>query len=719
MKHTTLFLIKTTLTGILVCSLALLALNCIEKPLAPVLAASTVSIGSIPLVDITEYFSEYAQKPASNLVVNGTAGMYDYVNTQSTAKQSITLPTMTATDTGMQVSVGTFSVGSISPVPTSISASSIGLVSGFPVPAVSYAIASQSVGDTSTLRYVQLSDTSSNSLSLTVVNTLPVRIAFIAPILLRNNWQSPLDTSWVANFTIPDTLAIGESKTYTTSIAKKRMWGLLKTDSIKIYTPGSVFTPVSFTSSSGIAISLSSGHLTADSAVAFIPSLTVYNQNNADWVIDDSTILSSAAFDAGAFHLKFTNNLGVNVGVNLTVNELINTSTGQSYSIDTTLQSETTTTLPRIDMSKYYVTGGTAASRTFGTKLTYSGTVKTLAAIDNAKATVRKSDYIITEIVPDAPFVLKSLSGRVRTTNVNIDQRFASNINVNQLQGFSGSIALDSIYLLVSLPLGGNDGCSADYVLTITEKNTKHNTIDTLIISSYNGYKRIVPGVTTQIPVKSVDHPAFFNSLMRFFPDVPDSFYIQGHVVIDPDFVLNPASYSIHDTSGVYPSFNIDLPLRFNIGNAVYAQTMAFDSSQIPTDFTKNIGKGSVVFTVVNNLPLQMSMKTAFLHYNKTTHLSDTLFWLPKRDTISNTVDSMYILAAPVNPQSGWSTGTSKTTSTVSLNSSDMANFNQTDSIYIRLYNLQSTGGQTVRVLGTNYIRIVAVGNITYTIKPN
>jgi hypothetical protein len=146
---------------------------------------------------------------------------------------------------------------------------------------------------------------------------------------------------------------------------------------------------------------------------------------------------------------------------------------------------------------------------------------------------------------------------------------------------------------------------------------------------------------------------------------------------------------------------------------------MAFDSSQIPTDFTKNIGKGSVVFTVVNNLPLQMSMKTAFLHYNKATRLSDTLFWLPKRDTISNTVDSLYILAAPVDPQSGWSKGTSKTTSTVSLNSSDMANFNQTDSIYIRLYNLQSTGGQTVRVLGTNYIRIVGIGNITYTIKPN
>ena len=72
-------------------------------------------------------------------------------------------------------------------------------------------------------------------------------------------------------------------------------------------------------------MSLISGPLTADSAAALIPSLTVYNKNNADWVIDDSTILSSAAFDAGAFHLKFINNLGVNVGVNLTVNELINT----------------------------------------------------------------------------------------------------------------------------------------------------------------------------------------------------------------------------------------------------------------------------------------------------------------------------------------------------------------------------------------------------------
>jgi hypothetical protein len=192
---------------------------------------------------------------------------------------------------------------------------------------------------------------------------------------------------------------------------------------------------------------------------------------------------------------------------------------------------------------------------------------------------------------------------------------------------------------------------------------------------------------------------------------------VQGYVVLDPDFTTNPAYYSFHDTSGVYPSFDIHLPLRFSLTNSVYAQTIAFDSSQIPTDFTKNVGKGTVSFTVVNNLPLQMDMQAVFLHYDKTTQKNVPLFTLP--DTTINRTDAMHISAAPVTSTSGWSNGVTQSASMVSLNSADMANFNKTDSIYIKLYNLQSTNGQTVRVLGSNYIRIIGIGNITYTIKPN
>jgi hypothetical protein len=142
---------------------------------------------------------------------------------------------------------------------------------------------------------------------------------------------------------------------------------------------------------------------------------------------------------------------------------------------------------------------------------------------------------------------------------------------------------------------------------------------------------------------------------------------------------------------------------------------MAFDSAQIPTDFTKNVGQGSVSFTVVNNLPLQMQMKAEFLKYNKTTHKNDVLFTLP--DTSNNNTSVMRITPAPVTASTGWASGTTQSISTVTLNSTDMEYFNKTDSIRVSLFNLQSTNGQSVRVLGSNYIRIIGLGNITYTIK--
>jgi hypothetical protein len=710
MKKTTSIFIKSAFTGVFFCILVFCSWNCIEKPLSPVLAASEVSLESIPLIDITKYFEEYAEKPRSNISVVGSEGMYDYVNTENVEKQSVTLPVMNATDTSLQVMVGSFSVGSLSSS-DSLAASTLGFPSSGSsyIPPITTTVGPQALGDTSTLRYVQLSDATGNTLSLTIKNNLPVRVAF-QPIVLRNNWASPLDTSWVASFAIPDTLAAGASKTYTTSIAGKKMWGLLKTDSIKVYTPGA--TTATFTSNSSLTFALKSGSLMADSAVALIPSVTVYEQNNADWVIDDSTILSSATFDGGKFNLKFVNSLDLGVKVNVTINELVNIGSGASYSIDTTIAKNTTTTLPQIDMSKYRVTGGTAANSTIGTKLTYSGSVKTLTpATAGVKQAVRKTDYITASLIQDSAFVLKSLTGRIKTTTVNVNERFASNINVNDLENFTGSLVLDSAKIGINLPMGGGDGCEASYSVTIIAENTKQGRMDSLTLTG-----TFEPGTGTNIQLGAAKDTAFFNSLARYLPNVPDYFRIRGTVVLDPNFTSDTKTYSFHDTSKVYPSFDIHLPLRFSLGSSVFAQTIAFDSTQIPTDFTKNVGEGSVSFIVLNNLPLQMDMKAAFLRRNKGTNKCDTLFWLPKTDTVTNTVDSLHILAAPVN-SAGWATGSTRSTSKVSLNHSDMTDFNRTDSIYVRLYNLQTTGGKTVRVLGSNYIRINATGNIKYTVK--
>jgi hypothetical protein len=470
-------------------------------------------------------------------------------------------------------------------------------------------------------------------------------------------------------------------------------------------------------SSATLLFGLSTSKLIADSARAVIPMQTVYSPGTTTWQVDDSTVLNEAKFESGLVNLVVQNKTGITIGMSLSINQLLSNANNLPYSINPVIQPGMSSTSP-LDMSKNYILGGTTTSGSgnrFGTQISYTAAVNTLNS-NGIKEIVSKNDYITASIKAQSPFALRYVNGRIRTTTVNVDRRFASNINVNDLKGFSGNIALDSLLLYLHLPMGGSDGSPADYDLLITEKNTQHHLVNTLRLTS-SVYGRYDPNSNTNLIVRSNADTAFFNSLTRFFPDVPDSFYVQGVVVLDPDFIHDSKSYTFTDTTGLYPTFDIHIPLRFSMANTTYTQTIAFDSSQIPTDFTKNVGQGSVSFTVVNNLPLQMQMKAEFLKYNKTTRKNDVLFVLP--DTSINKTDVMHITAAPVTASSGWASGTTTSTSTVSMNSTDMGYFNQTDSIRVTLYNLQSTNGQTVRVLGSNYLRIIGVGNITYTIKPN
>ncbi|HVN49434.1 MAG TPA: hypothetical protein VMU30_11530 [Bacteroidota bacterium] len=691
---------------------AVVSWQCIEAPLSPIIPASTISLGSIPLVDITTYFSAYAQKPSSNILdVSGNSGVYDYVNTQVSPKQPFTLPTANATDTSITVTIGKFSIGALS---YSSDVSSNLIAGSAPIPlAIHATLPSTTVNDTAQFDYVTLSDTTGNTMTLSVTNSLGIPVTFGDSLVLRNNSASPLDTTKVVAFPTKNVqLASGAVGTYPVSIKGKFLRGFLKTDPISI-------TTGTGTSSANpkLTFALSTSPLFADSAMAVIPQQDVSSPGTQTWQIDDSTVLNEATFDSGKVNLVINNNTGVAIGVKLTVNELLSNTNDAPYYINPTIPSGTKSTSP-LDMTQYNIKGGATtggSGNKFGTQITYTAVVSTLNS-NNAKKIISKNDYITAGVIHQSSFILKKVTGRIRTTAVNVDQRFASNISVNDLNGFSGNISLDSLLLYLHIPMGGKDGCPADYNLLITEKNTKHNRIDTLRLTSavYGRYDPSSP-VNSSLKVLSNSDTAFFHSLTRFFPDVPDSFFVKGSVVLDPDFKTNTNFYTFHDTTGLYPTFDIHIPLRFSIVNTSYTQTMAFDSSQIPTDFTKNVGSCSVSFTVVNNLPLQMQMKAEFLKYNKVTRRNDVLFTLP--DTSIDKTDIMRINAAPVAASSGWASGTTQSTSTVSLNSTDMTYFNQTDSIRVTLFNLQSTNGQTVRVLGSNYIRIIGIGNITYTIK--
>jgi hypothetical protein len=68
--------------------------------------------------------------------------------------------------------------------------------------------------------------------------------------------------------------------------------------------------------------------------------------------------------------------------------------------------------------------------------------------------------------------------------------------------------------------------------------------------------------------------------------------------------------------------------------------------------------------------------------------------------------------------------GTTTTTPTptvskvsISLSGADMVQFNKADSLYLRFDISTSNNGQVVRVKDTDYIRVYAKGDITYTVN--
>jgi hypothetical protein len=175
-----------------------------------------------------------------------------------------------------------------------------------------------------------------------------------------------------------------------------------------------------------------------------------------------------------------------------------------------------------------------------------------------------------------------------------------------------------------------------------------------------------------------------------------------------PDIFAQTAVYSIYDTTKVYPSFEIDFPVALGIKNGVMKEVVAFGKEEIPKDFTKSVGQGTLTFYFYNKLPFKMFFHANFLgNYNPQTHKGDTLLFITPSDTIQ---------AAPVD-NNGITTAARFSKSSISLNGAEMVQFNKADSLYIRLDMATSNNGQVVRVRDTDYIRVYAKGDITYTVN--
>ncbi|MGD0037462.1 MAG: hypothetical protein ABSC53_09245, partial [Bacteroidota bacterium] len=394
----------------------------------------------------------------------------------------------------------------------------------------------------------------------------------------------------------------------------------------------------------------------------------------------------------------------IDVGAKLTVNEM--KQNNASYSLNQTLTAKQTQDIP-LDFSTISIQAD-PPMRQYGTTIKFSVGITTIDS-KGIKKVLTKNDFVQGSFIPQDSLVVHSVVGKIQPTIVQINSGVSSGINGADLGDLSAQVALKGLQLTVRLPITG--GFPTDYHLAFIAKNSKKNLIDSIqLISGLNGLPRINPANPSASVIQlsnstGIDLDDFIS---KFFPDVPDSFFVRGSMTMDPpDIFAQSTVYRIDDTTKVYPSFDMNFPVAVGIKNGIMKEVVAFGKGEIPKDFTKSVDQGTLTFYFYNKVPFKMFFRANFLgNYNPITHKGDTLLYITPTDTIQPAaVDLNGITTLPTFSKVS-----------VSLNSAQMVQFNNADSLYIRLDMSTSNNGQVVKVRDTDYIRIYAKGDITYTI---
>jgi hypothetical protein len=695
MKNIVKIIPRALIGGFVTCLLAFISFNCIETPLSPVAPMSDIVLQGISIIDITKYVSEMTGK-SPGMVINGDGTMSYIPPTLYSTPVKIDSLKLKMSPSSQRVTVGRFSVDGFS-ISEPINATSISpaLNGTLPlVPAQSFSLAPIILNDTIDFDYVQVS---AGTMSLSITNNLPIDIDFTKPIVLRNNMGGDLST--IASFSIPPLAANGGAATVPADIAGKILRGLMTSDSIQLHTPGSTI-PVTFTSGSGLSVAFQSSSLLADSAVAKIPQQTLYQSDTSSVVMDDTVIVEDADFSAGLFQLQIINNLGIDVGARFVIDQLWKN--GLLDTIDKVISGGTIYPLT-YDAKQYSIRPIVKPTTGIGSQCTYAVGIKTINS-NGIKKKITENDFIEASLIPGTPLILKSITGKIKTQLLAVNSAMASNINFKDANKFTAdSIDFKGIGLTIKFPMTG--GYPMDYDLTVIAKLKGSIVGNPIVIKSgQNGFQRIYPSDPV-IPISNA--PGFDDFISKFFPASPDSFYIIGTVTLNPEFPLG-TSYTTHDTSKIYPSFDVNFPVTVGITNGKVTDVVGFTKAEVPKEFSKSVEHGTITFNFFNRIPLKMGFSATFLgNYDTPSMLDDSLFSI---------VPSNLILAGQIDAN-GYSSAQTVSKVSITLDGDQMALFNKADSLRIQFQMATGTSGQVVKVRQSDYIRVYAKGDITYTMN--
>lgn len=680
---------------------AICAFHCVENPLEVVMPASDITINNISLFNTTKTISDLVKLDTS---LHTKDGCYYYTTTQTlrpvTSFFNLSLIPASLENTFM---VGEFSLNGMDTISQTLPSSGVGLPPGnYPyyeqtsmrLPAYTFQFASQ----------IDYAAIRTGALTLTVRNRLPLAISFNTPIIIRNN--QGIDQSIIGEYALSQ-IPPNSCITQTIPLNDKIIRSTIRIDEVAC-TILNQDSPFSVDLDDGIDYQISSTQLTVDSANAVIPEQSNIIFQNANYILDSTVSLREAACTNGLLHIAFKNNSNVAMTVEGQISELRNITSNQSYDYSLTIQGQDSVMLP-LSLDQWKIVTNTG---TMGTVLTFSTNAHILGS-GGKFVPLSRQDNITVAIRTINPIQLKSVRGKIDSHRISVSSSAKSNMNLKIAESYSGTMNFKGIQLRMNLQ-STRLKCPADYHLALIAKTTKTNRRDSLIIATENGLPRIYfdPALNNGSAAITIsDVPGFDSFLSQFFPNPPDTFMVQGTITINPtdEFQKPDNECTIEETSELHPSFDLDFPVSFSLSNGSILEKFPITAdSKISNGSNGSVGEGTVTLNITNRIPVQMNFELIFLgRYSE--H--------PAGDTMLVEHSDIPIAAAGLSAD-GFALTPTNTKVTLPFNAIQLADFNASDSVCIRLTNVETPGTATiVHFNPADYIRMSALCNFTYTMN--
>ncbi len=687
--------------------LSVAALNCVKIPTEPVLPESDIQ-GSIPVINRTWTVEDMILKDTSKVKEDATGGFY-YTDSKSFNPTRIDTIRVTPKASGNQVALGLLTVPGLATQTTTTTAGDMGMGTiSYPganpplVPAwpeTSFVAQGIQLQDTADFDYLHVVN---GNMILSVTNHLAIGVTF-QPIYLRNDQTTfPIDTTRIARF---DVGRVGPGQTVSVAypLDGELVRGFLKTDSLRVRTD-STSNPFTINSTDGISFGFGTTSIDVDSASAKIPQQSLLSVNDSTITVDSTAYLQQALFTRGNFSLNVNNQSGLYVGVRLSFANFVRAiAPYDTLFFDTLVAPHTNFSFP-VNLTNYKVING-AQNISGGTAVRFSLGIRTVNS-QGLKLPVASSNYVLSSFQPLNQFVVKSLTGIMNPMTVAVNNGVPLTGLGDASKGFTGQFSFDSVEFV--LKVGLNGGFPVQHNLTLYAVNRKVSPprFDSLKVPSniiYPGLSNV--GVITLNNATGL--PAFLSHAV-----LADTFYLRGSLVINP----NRGSGNITDTTKVYPSMSMYIPIKLGLKDGQYVDVTPI-SGKFDSGFVANVQSGSLYFTIANRMPVSVAFRMAFLKTDSATRRQDTVLTIPQ----TGLGDVYAINGAQVDVNGFAVDPAAQTQFKFTLTNPEIMALVGADSLYTR-FSINTSGAalptvQAVHLQAQDYINVKASANMVYKLK--